>query len=82
MKIHTGSAPILFDRMKTGEILSGITEVVKIRAFITDILVNFIITSVVILIAITLMFTYYWKLGIVMLLILPAYGCIFSSPTN
>lgn len=66
-----------FERMKTGEILSRITEAVKIRAFITDILVNFIITAVVIIIALTLMFTYYWKLGIVMLLILPAYGCIF-----
>lgn len=76
-KYIPGLPQSFFDRMKTGEILSRITEAVKIRAFITDILVNFIITSVVILIAITLMFTYYWKLGIVMLLILPAYGCIF-----
>lgn len=76
-KYILGLPQSFFDRMKTGEILSRITEAVKIRAFITDILVNFIITAVVILIALTLMFTYYWKLGIVMLLILPAYGCIF-----
>ncbi|HQQ97094.1 MAG TPA: peptidase domain-containing ABC transporter [Cyclobacteriaceae bacterium] len=76
-KYLLGLPQSFFDRMKTGEILSRITEAIKIRAFITDILINFTITAAVILIALTLMFTYYWKLGIVILLILPAYGFIF-----
>lgn len=66
-----------FDQMKTGEVLSRITDAIKIRTFITDILINFIITLLVIFLALALIFTYYWKLGIMMLLIFPAYACVF-----
>jgi ATP-binding cassette subfamily B protein len=67
-----------FDRMRVGEILSRITEAVKIRTFITEVLTNFIITFIIIIISLILMFTYYWKLGLVMIFIIPVYAIIFS----
>lgn len=72
-----GLPQTFFDRMKTGEVLSRVTEAIKIRAYITDILINIIITALVVSFTLFLMLTYYWKLGVAMLLIIPAYGGIF-----
>lgn len=66
-----------FDTMRVGEILSRINDAVKIRAFINDVSINLAVNILMILFSFTLMFTYYWKLAVVMLLIIPFYTLIY-----
>ncbi len=66
-----------FDSMRVGEITSRIGDAVKIRAFINDVAINLLLNVFIILFSFILMFTYYWKLGLVMLAIIPAYSVIY-----
>ncbi|UXP32026.1 peptidase domain-containing ABC transporter [Reichenbachiella agarivorans] len=66
-----------FDTMRTGEIISRINDAVKIRAFINEIAIDVIINLFVIAFSFVLMFTYYWKLAVVMLLVIPVYLLIY-----
>lgn len=66
-----------FDTMRVGEILSRINDAVKIRAFINDVSINLAVNIFVILFSFALMFTYYWKLAVVMLLVIPVYSIIY-----
>ncbi|MDX1636659.1 MAG: peptidase domain-containing ABC transporter, partial [Balneolaceae bacterium] len=66
-----------FDSMRTGEIISRINDAVKIRAFINDVSINLAVNIFIVLFSFGLMFTYYWKLGLVMLAIIPAYGLVY-----
>lgn len=66
-----------FDTMRTGEIISRIGDAVKIRAFINDVSINLAVSVLTVVFSFGLMFTYYWKLGLVMLLIIPVYGIIY-----
>jgi ABC-type bacteriocin transporter len=66
-----------FDTMRVGEILSRINDAVKIRAFINDVAISIIVNAFIILFSFALMFTYYWKLAVVVLLILPLYILIY-----
>lgn len=66
-----------FDTMRTGEIISRIGDAVKIRAFINDVSINLAVSVLTVLFSFGLMFTYYWKLGLVMLLIIPVYSIIY-----
>ena len=66
-----------FDSMRVGEITSRIGDAVKIRAFINDIAINLLVNVFIILFSFILMFTYYWKLGLVMLAIIPVYSAVF-----
>ncbi len=66
-----------FDTMRVGEILSRINDAVKIRTFINDVAINLVVNVFVVLFSFVLMFTFYWKLAVVMLLIIPFYSLIY-----
>jgi ABC-type bacteriocin transporter len=65
-----------FDTMRVGEIVSRINDAVKIRAFVNDVCLAFAVNVFVLLLSIALMFTYYWKLALVILLVVPGYALI------
>ncbi len=68
-----------FDTMRTGEIVSRINDAVKIRAFINDTMINFIVSIFIVVFAFMLMFIYSWKLALIMLLVIPFYiGLYFA----
>lgn len=66
-----------FDNMRTGEIISRIGDAMKIRSFINETLVSLIVSVFTILFAFGLMFTYYWKLALIILIIIPLYAFIY-----
>jgi ATP-binding cassette subfamily B protein len=66
-----------FDTMRVGEIISRINDAVKIRAFINDVAINIIVNIFIVLFSFGLMFTYYWKLGLIMLAIIPVYSVVY-----
>lgn len=73
-----------FDTMRVGEIISRINDAVKIRTFINDVIVGFAVNVFILVFSFALMFTYYWKLAVVMLGIVPIYALIyyFSNKVN
>jgi ATP-binding cassette subfamily B protein len=66
-----------FDTMRTGEIISRIGDAVKIRAFINDVAINLLVNVFIVLFSFGLMFTYYWKLALVLLTVVPCYVAIY-----
>lgn len=66
-----------FDNMRVGEIISRMNDAVKIRAFINDVLVGFAVNIFVLIFSFALMFTYYWKLALIMLTVVPLYALIY-----
>ncbi|ELR72375.1 Lipid A export ATP-binding/permease protein MsbA [Fulvivirga imtechensis AK7] len=66
-----------FDNMRVGEIISRVNDAVKIRAFINDTLIELIVNIFIVLFAFGLMFIYYWKLALIMLMIIPFYGLVY-----
>lgn len=66
-----------FDTMRVGEIISRINDAVMIRAFINDVAINIIVNIFIVLFSFGLMFTYYWKLGVIMFLIIPVYSLVY-----
>ena len=66
-----------FDTMRVGEIISRINDAVKIRAFVNDVIISVAVNVFILILAFALMFTYYWKLALVILLIVPFYGIIY-----
>jgi ABC-type bacteriocin transporter len=66
-----------FDTMRIGEIISRINDAIKIRNFINETALEILVNSLVILFTITLMFTYYWKLALIISLIIPIYSSIY-----
>jgi ABC-type bacteriocin transporter len=66
-----------FDTMRVGEIISRVNDAVKIRVFINDVALSLIVNVFVVLFSFALMFTYYWKLALIMLAIIPFYVSIY-----
>jgi len=66
-----------FDTMRTGEIVSRINDAVKIRAFINDTMIKFIVNVFIVVFAFTLMFIYNGKLALIMLLVIPLYFLVY-----
>jgi ATP-binding cassette, subfamily C, bacteriocin exporter len=66
-----------FDTMRVGEIISRINDAVKIRAFINDVSISFLVNVFIIIFSFALMFSFYWKLALVMLLLIPLYAVIY-----
>lgn len=67
-----------FDTMRTGEIISRIGDAINIRTFINEVGIDLLVNAFVLLFSFGLMFTYYWKLALVMLLIIPFYLLIYQ----
>lgn len=66
-----------FDNMRTGEIISRIGDAVKIRAFVNDVSISFILNIFILIVSFVLMFTFYWKLALIMLSVVPLYILIY-----
>lgn len=66
-----------FDTMRVGEIISRMNDAVKIRAFINDVLIGFAVNIFILIFSFALMFTYYWKLALIMLTVVPLYALVY-----
>ena len=66
-----------FDNMRSGEIISRMGDAVKIRTFIHETLIGLVVNVFTVVFSFALMFTYYWKLAVIMLLIIPIYFIVF-----
>jgi ABC-type bacteriocin/lantibiotic exporter with double-glycine peptidase domain len=56
-------------------------DAVKIRVFINDVLVGFAVNVFILLFSFLMMFTSYWKLGLIMLTVVPLYAAIYVYST-
>ncbi len=66
-----------FDTMRVGEIISRISDAVKIRSFINEVAIDILINCFVVLFSFGLMFTYYWKLAVIILIVIPLYALVY-----
>jgi ATP-binding cassette subfamily B protein len=66
-----------FDTMRVGDITSRIGDAIKIRLFINDVSINIAVNFFMLLFAFMMMFTYYWKLALFILIIIPIYSAIY-----
>jgi ATP-binding cassette, subfamily C, bacteriocin exporter len=66
-----------FDTMRVGEIVSRIGDAVKIRAFINEVSLSLTVNVLIVIFSFCLMFSYHWKLAMIMLAIVPFYLIIY-----
>lgn len=66
-----------FDTMKVGEIISRVNDAVKIRAFINDVSIQMVVNVFIIFFSFVVMFSYYWKLALVLAAIIPFYFLVY-----
>ena len=66
-----------FDTMRVGEIISRINDAVKIRTFINDVSLSLTVNVLVLFFSFGIMFLYYWKLALIMLLVIPLYLVVY-----
>ncbi|MCX2678905.1 peptidase domain-containing ABC transporter [Galbibacter sp. EGI 63066] len=66
-----------FDTMRVGEIISRINDAVKIRTFINGVSLNLTVNILILVFSFGIMFTYYWKLALIMLAIIPLYALVY-----
>jgi len=66
-----------FDSMRVGDITSRIGDAVKIRIFINDVSITIAVNFFMLFFAFIMMFTYYWKLALFILIIIPIYSAIY-----
>lgn len=66
-----------FDTMRVGEIISRINDAVKIRTFINGVSLSLTVNALIIVFSFALMFSYYWKLALIMLTVIPLFTGIY-----
>ena len=66
-----------FDGMQVGELISRVNDAVKIRLFINNTSLTLMVNFFVVVFSFILMFSYYWKLGLIMFCIIPLYLIIY-----
>lgn len=66
-----------FDTMRVGEIVSRVNDAVKIRVFINDVAIGLVVNLCIVFFAFTLMFSYYWKMALMLLLVIPFYLIVY-----
>lgn len=66
-----------FDTMRVGEIISRVNDAVKIRAFINDTALSLVVNLFIVVFSFGMMFTYDWKLALIMLAVIPFYAAIY-----
>ncbi|MBT2163471.1 peptidase domain-containing ABC transporter [Zobellia barbeyronii] len=66
-----------FDTMKVGEITSRIGDAVKIRAFVNDASITLFVNIFIVIFSFALMYSYYWKLALIITMIIPLYLGIY-----
>jgi ATP-binding cassette subfamily B protein len=76
---HLQELPLrFFDSMRTGELVSRVNDAMRIRIFINDVAPGIIVNILVIVVSMTIMFIYNWKLAILCLLVIPLYLIIYK----
>ncbi len=66
-----------FDTMRVGEIISRINDAVKIRVFINSTSLSLTVNFFIVIFSFALMFSYYWKLAMIIMAIIPVYLIIY-----
>lgn len=66
-----------FDNMRVGEIISRINDAVKIRTFINGVSLNLTVNVLIIFFSFSIMFSFYWKLALIMLIVVPVYTVVY-----
>lgn len=66
-----------FDTMRVGEIISRINDAVKIRNFINEVSLKLTVNILILIFSFGLMFTYHWKLALLMVLVIPVYFLVY-----
>jgi ATP-binding cassette, subfamily C, bacteriocin exporter len=56
-----------FDSMRVGEIISRVNDAIRIRVFINDVALSLIIQGLTLILSMTVMFLFYWKLALIIL---------------
>lgn len=67
-----------FDTMRIGEIISRINDAVKIRHFINGVSLNITVNLMIVIFSFLLMFSFYWKLAVIMLIAIPIYVGLYA----
>jgi ATP-binding cassette subfamily B protein len=66
-----------FDTMRVGEIISRVNDAVKIRLFINEVSLSLTVNILILFFSFALMFMYYWKLALIMFLVIPLYLIVY-----
>ena len=66
-----------FDTMRVGEIISRVNDAVKIRSFINDVAIQIFVNVLIVFFSFAMMFTYYWKLALIVALVIPFYLLVY-----
>ena len=76
---HLFALPVgFFNQRGSGELASRVNDAMKIRSFIVSGLSTLMISLCTLLVSFALMFTYYWKLALFMLMSIPVYTVVYA----
>ena len=75
---HLFTLPVGFFTLRgSGELASRVYDAMKIRSFIVTGLTTLMLSLCTLLVSFALMFTYYWKLALLMLMFIPLYTLVY-----
>ncbi|MBP5302562.1 MAG: peptidase domain-containing ABC transporter [Bacteroidales bacterium] len=75
---HLFSLPMGFFTLRgSGELASRVYDAMKIRSFIVNGLTTLMLSVCTLVVSFALMFTYYWKLALLMLMFIPVYTLVY-----
>ena len=66
-----------FDTMRVGELTSRVNDAVGIRNFINQTSINQFVNILIVFFSFALMFTYHWKLALILIAVIPFYLLIY-----
>lgn len=66
-----------FDTRRVGELVARVGDAVRVRAFLNDAFIDYLVSSLVVLFSLLLMFIYSWKLTLVVAGVLPMYLLVY-----
>ena len=66
-----------FDTMRIGEITSRIGDAAKIRAFVNSTVIGLLVNVLILVLSVSVMFFYYWKLALLVLAMIPLYAILY-----
>ncbi len=66
-----------FDTMRIGEIISRISDAVKIRSFINNVSIDLAVNLMIVFFSIAVMFLFSWKMAAIVLIAVPFYVCLY-----
>ena len=75
---HLFTLPVSFFTLRgSGELASRVYDAMKIRSFIVNGLTTLMLSICTLAVSFALMFTYYWKLALLMLMFIPLYAVVY-----